>query len=323
MWPSDSQHAVTGAANDHRFVFAKRRSQPRLQRCSQVVPGRIGHDRRLELRGGLFQKAACLLVPAQQGVDTLSQWRVVAAHLIEPRCPRLAGRLCPGPGEKCFVRPLCRHSHVVTTDSGPHPKVRDPSSDSRHGISDFSEKIDVSSAVRTPPPAATLWRKSNSAQQFGAKSASALAVCSMVSPAKYLRETSRANSGRSMASCVNASSRASRSGRLAESESGQRSSGRRVSISATFQRLFAASALHQNPPHRLGCGGVEVPPMIPFRLGLLVHQAHVGFMHQGGRLQRVSRRFTAQLAGCQPAQLVVHQRQQLRRGGGIALLDGR
>ena len=58
-------------------------------------------------------------------------------------------------------------------------------------------------------------------------------------------------------------------------------------------------------------------------LGLLdIDQAQVGLVDQGGGLERLPRFLVGQLLGGQLAQLVIDQRQQLRGGVGVALLDG-
>jgi len=55
---------------------------------------------------------------------------------------------------------------------------------------------------------------------------------------------------------------------------------------------------------------------------VLVHQAHIRFMHQCGSLQCLARFLIRELMGRELAQLVVDERQQLRRGVWIALFDG-
>ena len=92
-------------------------------------------------------------------------------------------------------------------------------------------------------------------------------------------------------------------------------------IAPTFQRLLPPSAFHQDSPHRLGCGRIKVPKMVPSELGVLVYQPHVSFVHQGGWLQRIPGCFAAQLAGCQATQLIIHQRQQLLRRLRLARFD--
>jgi len=72
----------------------------------------------------------------------------------------------------------------------------------------------------------------------------------------------------------------------------------------------------------LGSRGKEVAAAVPLLDLLHVHQADVGLMDQGRRLQRLARLFLSELRGRQPPQLVIDQRQQLFGGVRIAVLDG-
>src|SRR5262249_12105531 len=54
-----------------------------------------------------------------------------------------------------------------------------------------------------------------------------------------------------------------------------------------------------------------------------INKAKVGLVHQRGGLQGLSRLLLGQLRRRELAQLVVDQRQELLRGGRVALLDGR
>src|SRR5262249_17933595 len=62
---------------------------------------------------------------------------------------------------------------------------------------------------------------------------------------------------------------------------------------------------------------------VPVRSRLSAHQAEVSLVDQRRRLQRLAGLFLRQLLRRQVAQLVIYQRQELIRGGRIALLDGR
>ena len=57
----------------------------------------------------------------------------------------------------------------------------------------------------------------------------------------------------------------------------------------------------------------EVPAAVPVGVGLAAHQAQVGLVDQGGRLQRLAGPFVGQLLGRQLAQLLVDQREELFR----------
>src|SRR5262249_36964117 len=71
-------------------------------------------------------------------------------------------------------------------------------------------------------------------------------------------------------------------------------------------------------PHGFGGGAEEMGPATPRRL-VRSRQLQPGFVHQGGRLQSLPRRFVGQLGRRQLAQLVVYQGQQLFGRPGIAL----
>jgi hypothetical protein len=65
----------------------------------------------------------------------------------------------------------------------------------------------------------------------------------------------------------------------------------------------------------------EVP--LPFPAGVASpHQLHVGLVNQGGGLKRVAGRQACEAGLCQPPQLVVDQRQQLRGGPPVAAARG-
>src|SRR5262249_41952288 len=88
------------------------------------------------------------------------------------------------------------------------------------------------------------------------------------------------------------------------------------------------SIFDENTPHRLGSGGEEMAAAVPVRLSgpLLtlraLNKSDVCLVNQGRRLKRLTWFLLCQFLRRQPAQLVVHQRQQLLRGVRIALLDG-
>ena len=61
-----------------------------------------------------------------------------------------------------------------------------------------------------------------------------------------------------------------------------------------------------------------MPPAFPLLLTVDVHQANLGFVHQGRGLQCLPGFFLRQILGGQSAQLIVNQRQQFLRCRGIA-----
>src|SRR5262245_37802915 len=52
------------------------------------------------------------------------------------------------------------------------------------------------------------------------------------------------------------------------------------------------------------------------------HQAQIGLVDQGRRLERLAGFLVGKSLGRELAEFIVNQRQELLRGGGIALLDG-
>ena len=91
---------------------------------------------------------------------------------------------------------------------------------------------------------------------------------------------------------------------------------------AMFAAQFAARVVDENAAHGLGGGGEEVAAAVPVPLFPWADQAQVRLVDQGRRLQRLAGLLTCHPLGREPAQLVVHQRQELRRGTSIALPDG-
>src|SRR5262249_41315679 len=84
-----------------------------------------------------------------------------------------------------------------------------------------------------------------------------------------------------------------------------------------------AGIVDEDAAHGLGGGREEVTAAVPV-LGLFdVHQPQVRLVDQGGGLEGLARLLLGQPLGREPAQFVVDQRQELRGGGRIALLDGR
>src|SRR5665213_2541368 len=79
--------------------------------------------------------------------------------------------------------------------------------------------------------------------------------------------------------------------------------------------------VNENSPHRLGGRREEVSAILPARI-IFANQAKIRLVHQGGRLQRMSGRFSGHAMPGQLAQLIINQRQQLAGGLGLATVDG-
>jgi hypothetical protein len=91
---------------------------------------------------------------------------------------------------------------------------------------------------------------------------------------------------------------------------------------AMAKSAFVASPVNQDTPHRFGCRGEEMRAVGEFRV-FSADQPEPGFVDQGGGLESLTRGFIRHPAGRQFAQLVIDQGQELNRGVGITLLDGR
>ena len=90
-----------------------------------------------------------------------------------------------------------------------------------------------------------------------------------------------------------------------------------------FGRLSPPGLLDQNPPHRLGCSGEEMPTAVPVLSLFRIHEPEIGFMDQGRGLQRLAGILLRHLLRRQLPQFVVNERQQLFGSPRIPLLDVR
>lgn len=68
--------------------------------------------------------------------------------------------------------------------------------------------------------------------------------------------------------------------------------------------------VHQNAPHRFGCNSIEVTAALPLPGGV-ARQSQVGFMDQGGGLQRMGRTLLVHVAAGHSSQLRIDQRHEL------------
>ncbi len=80
-----------------------------------------------------------------------------------------------------------------------------------------------------------------------------------------------------------------------------------------------ARVVHENPPHGRRRRAVEVPPAVEAHLAQH-REAQIQLVDQRGRLQRVPVAFVPQESVRHPAQLPVHQREQLLHRGGVAVV---
>jgi hypothetical protein len=96
-----------------------------------------------------------------------------------------------------------------------------------------------------------------------------------------------------------------------------------VPFTAPFGTLLVACAIEENPAHRLGRGSKEMSATVPALDFGRIDEPEIRLVDEGGGLERMPGLFLRQLQGGQLAQFVVHERQELLGGLGIALLDGR
>src|SRR5262249_43518817 len=91
---------------------------------------------------------------------------------------------------------------------------------------------------------------------------------------------------------------------------------------AALGAAAGAGAFDEDAAHGLGGRGEEVASAVPGAARVRVDQPQVRLVNQGGRLQRLAGRFVGEFVRGELTQRVVDQRQQLLRGGRVALLDG-
>jgi hypothetical protein len=96
-----------------------------------------------------------------------------------------------------------------------------------------------------------------------------------------------------------------------------------VQFATGLRTGLVAGMLDEDPPHGLGGRSEEVTTAIPALAFRHLHQSQVRLVDQGRGLQGLARLLLGHAITCQLAQLVVDQRQQLRGGVRIALLDRR
>ena len=74
-------------------------------------------------------------------------------------------------------------------------------------------------------------------------------------------------------------------------------------------QIVAARILHQNAPHQLGGNRKKVRAVLPLH-ALVIHQAHVGFIHQRRGLKAVAGAFAPQVTARQAAEFLINNRGQ-------------
>ena len=76
-----------------------------------------------------------------------------------------------------------------------------------------------------------------------------------------------------------------------------------------FERAARARALDQDLAHRVRGNRAEVRAVLP-AIRPVLHQPQVGLVDEAGRLQRLARTLAAKVAGREPPQFLVDDRQQ-------------
>jgi hypothetical protein len=92
-------------------------------------------------------------------------------------------------------------------------------------------------------------------------------------------------------------------------------------IASAFLARLAPRLVDQDLPHGLGRGAKEMAAVIPLLLPGS-GQLKPGLMDKRGGLERLAGICLGHFASCQPAQFVIHQRQQFVGGFRIAAFDG-
>ena len=93
---------------------------------------------------------------------------------------------------------------------------------------------------------------------------------------------------------------------------------RALEFAAVLDAMLAPRLLDENAPHRLGGGRKEMPAALP--RCVVAKESQVGLVHQRGGLQGLTRTLTCHARLRETAKLAVDERQQLRRGVGVARL---
>ena len=93
-------------------------------------------------------------------------------------------------------------------------------------------------------------------------------------------------------------------------------------VAAALEPLAIASEVDQDASHGLGRGAVEMGCAIPGLGRIGAHQPEICLVDQGCGLERLAGGLTRQPGGGQPAQLILHQRQELGGGPRLAPANG-
>jgi hypothetical protein len=92
-------------------------------------------------------------------------------------------------------------------------------------------------------------------------------------------------------------------------------------FSATLIGEARSRVIDEYPPHQRRSHAKEVRPVAPVGLPL-VDQSKVGFVYEGGWLERMPGALAPQLGACDSSKMVVDDRDQLIKGVSFAVAPG-
>ena len=107
---------------------------------------------------------------------------------------------------------------------------------------------------------------------------------------------------------------------LAATYHGRLVQGNMQHIAPTFQ-VTAPRMIDQNASHQLGRNREKMGAILPLHV-LVIHQAHVGFVDQGTRLQAMSRPLTSHVASRQAVEFVINDGSQAVESSAISITPG-
>jgi hypothetical protein len=84
---------------------------------------------------------------------------------------------------------------------------------------------------------------------------------------------------------------------------------------------FAAGRINENSAHGFRRGGEEVATAVPVSGSRRTDESEIGFVNEGRRLERLSRRLSTDFLAGQSTQLVVDEGQELFGRRGLSVLD--
>ena len=93
-----------------------------------------------------------------------------------------------------------------------------------------------------------------------------------------------------------------------------------LQAASAFQ-IMAARMIYQNAPHHRGGNGEKMGAILPLH-SFIIHQPHMGFIHQGRGLEAMSRTLALHVPASQAMELVVNDGRQTVEGALISVAPG-